>query len=135
MESSGKSWRDRGLHSDLDGFEWAETNVGNELSRGRSSQEQDGLIFGGVLFTRELGVEVFEIFVEAVFASTLDGIANEGRAPTGEDTANPLCSSNLFPCFPIAFVEVWVDLATALDQVKWSDGGMSGTLLQCQYYE
>jgi len=64
-----------------------------------------------------LGIEVFEIFVEAVFAGTLDGITNEGRAPASKDATNSFCFSNLFPCFPIAFVEVWVDLTTTLDQV------------------
>lgn len=78
---------------------------------------------------------MFEIFVEPIFTSTLDRVANKGRTPTSEDATDALCLSNLFPCFPVAFVEVRINLTTTFDQVKGSDGRMCRALTCYQYHK
>lgn len=78
---------------------------------------------------------MFEVFVESVFSSTLNRVAHKRRAPTSEDAPDTLSFANLFPRFPVALVEVRVDLTTTLDQIKWSDGRMCCALIRCQCHE
>jgi hypothetical protein len=63
------------LHADLDRFEGAEEDVGDELGGGGGAEVDDCL--GGV-GEELLAVVVFEDFVGAVFACALEGVADEG---------------------------------------------------------
>jgi len=121
------------LHANLDSFERAKTNIGDQFSRSRGGQEEGGLILGSVLLTSQCGIQVLEVFVEAVFAGTLHGVTHEGRAPTSEDTSKAFTSVNLAPCLDVALVELRVDLSSALDEIERSHSRVSCTLLPISY--
>lgn len=61
----------RGLNLNLGSFEWSQSNIGKEFSRGRGSQVQPGTVQVGVFFAQKVGIVYFEDFVEAEFAETL----------------------------------------------------------------
>lgn len=122
------------MHSNLDRFEGAETDVGKEFSGSRGTQEQDGLVLGGSLFTSKSGIQVLEVFVETILAGALNGITDESWTPTREDTANTLGSVDLAPSIHITFVQRRVDLSAALDQIQGSDSSVCGALRMCQQW-
>lgn len=72
-----------GLHADLDGLEWAQGDVGNDLSTGRGRSVQQCAILEGVLLTGNLGEQVLEVLIETEFAQTLSGVTEQSGAPTG----------------------------------------------------
>jgi len=70
-------------------------------------------------------VQVFEIFIEAIFAGTLEGVSNECRGPTEDDTAQALFGINCTPCGDVGFVDVSIDLATTFYQIERGNGRVS----------
>lgn len=128
MECAVECGWNRSLHPHLDGFERAETDIGNEFSRCGGGQVEDGLVLGSILFASQLAVEMLEVFVESVLSSTLHGVADESWADTGEDTAEALSLCNRRPRLEVALVELCIDLATAFDQIEGSHSSVGGTL-------
>lgn len=103
-------WRHGSLHADLDRLEGAERNIGEELSGGRGSEEDEGFRSAG----RELlAVEVLEDLVEAILAGTLERVADKCGGPAEEDAAKTFFGVDHLPGFGVGFVELCVDLATA----------------------
>lgn len=117
------------MHSDLDSFEWAETDVGDQLSRSRGTQEESSLVLGSILLADHGGIQVLEVFVEAIFAGALHRVTNEGWTPTSEDTSKPFTSVDLAPRLQVALIQIRVDLSSAFDEIEGSHGGVGGTLL------
>ena len=76
-----------GLHADLDRLEGAEGEVGQELGRGRGRQVQGRLVALGVLGPGQVRVRLLEVLVPPVLEGALGRVAEEGRAPAGEDAA------------------------------------------------
>lgn len=105
------------MHADLDGFKGAETKIGEEFGRGRCSQIEAGLPFFSILFPHQVRVEVLEILITSIFDGTLDRVAEEGGAPTSEDSSNALSSPNRPPSLEVALVELGIDLASAFDEI------------------
>jgi hypothetical protein len=132
LEGASERRRHRGLHTDLDRFEGAKTNIGNELGGGRSGQVKSRLVLLGSFFAGQLTVEVLEVFVEAVFARSLHRVPKEGRAEASEDTAEPFSPCNDSPGLEIALVELGIDLATAFDKIEGSDCSVCNTLASGQ---
>ena len=133
LHSSAESWWHSGLHANLDSFERAETNIRDQLSRGRGRQEQSCLVLGSILLSSQGSVQMLEIFVEAILAGTLYRVADECWAPTSKDSSESLASIDLAPGLYIAFVQVRVDLSSALDEIEGSYGCVSGALVTVSY--
>ena len=117
------------LDADLDGLEGAEGDVGNELGRGAGRQVEQRLVPVGGVRACQVRVELLEELVTAVLEGALGRVAEEGRAPAREDAAEALGAANLAPRLEVALVQVGVDLAAALDQVKRRHGRMCKALL------
>lgn len=60
-----------------------------------------------------VAVQVLEDFVEAVFACTLERVANEGGRPTEEDTTETFFCVDCSPGLCVGLVYGRIDLATA----------------------
>jgi hypothetical protein len=107
-----RKWRYRSLHANLDGFERAQCDVGKSLGGGGGSEEDHGLVGIG----RELvAVKVLEDLVEAVLASALERVADEGGCPAEEDAAEPLLGIDRAPGLGVGLVEFVVDLSAAFN--------------------
>lgn len=70
-ECTGGKGRNSGLHADFDGFEGAESDVGDELGGGAGGKVKGRFVFVGSFLTGEVGVEFLEEFVAAVFERSL----------------------------------------------------------------
>jgi hypothetical protein len=128
IECAFCEWRNGGLHADLDGFKWAESNIGNEFSGGRGGQVDTGLVFVGILSTNEIGVPLLEELVASVFEGTLSAISEESWRPSSVDSAESFGTSNLPPCLEITSVHLRIDLATTFDKIERCDRRVSETL-------
>lgn len=116
------------MHADLEGFEGAEEEVGDEFCGGGGSEEDERL--GGV-GEEFLAVVVFECFVGSVFAGSLEGVADEGGGPACEDAAEAFLFEDCAPGLGVGFVEGGIDLTAAFYEVEggygcvgWSAGWM-----------
>ncbi len=119
---------DSGLHADLDCFERTETNVGNEFGGGGGGEVEKSLVSGGILFADRFAIDMLEVLVEAILASTLDGVADECGTPTCEDASKPFSTADLAPCFKVALVQERIDLSPTFDKIEGCDGSVSCTL-------
>ena len=79
-----------GLDFDLGHLPGAKSNIGENLSRGGTSQPDGTLVFFAGFLTGEVHVGIFEEFVETVLEGTLEGVANQGRSETFPGTRNTL---------------------------------------------
>lgn len=81
--TAGEGW-DGGLHSDFDGFKGAEGEVRDEFGGGAGGEVQRGFVLVCALFAGEVGVELLEEFVAAVFECSLglSHLMNSGPCPT-----------------------------------------------------
>ena len=108
------------MHADFYCFEGAEEDVGDELSGGGGAEVDDCFVGVG---EESLAVEVFEDFVETVFAGALEGVANEGGGPAEEDAAETFFGEDGTPGGDVGFVDAGVDLAAAFHlkgrEVSW----------------
>lgn len=102
--------RKRCLHSYFYRFPGAQRNVSEELGGCGRSKIDEGFVDIG---SQPIAVEVLENFVEAIFASPLERVADEGGCPTEEDAADALASIDHFPRLCVRFVKLVVDLTPA----------------------
>jgi hypothetical protein len=58
------------------------------------------------------------------------GVSEKRRTPTGKNTSDAFGAVDESPCFHVALVEGWIDLASTFDQIQWRDGGMRQALYQ-----
>jgi hypothetical protein len=130
VHGTSEGRRNSRLHSNLDRFEGAQPNIGDEFRGSRTGQEDQSLVLGSSFLTSKLAVEVLEVFVEAIFACSLYRVTHESWTPASEDAAEPFSSTDLTPGFEVALVHVGVDLATTFDEIEGSDGRVSGALLR-----
>lgn len=77
-QCSTSEGRNGGLHPDFDRFERAEKDVGNQFGRSAGSQIQRRLISVGSIFSGEIRVKVFEVFVASILEGAL-GLQQSGR--------------------------------------------------------
>lgn len=113
--------RQRGLHADLDGFPRAQGDVGEEFGRGAGAQVEEGAVGVG---EEAVAVEVFEVFVEAVFAGALEGVADGCWRPAEEDAVEAFFGVYRLPALDVGGVDVWAYLASAFDDVQRCYGGV-----------
>ena len=104
--------RQGGLHAHFDRLEGAEGDVGEELGGGGRAEVDDCFVGAG---EESVAVEVFEGFVESVFARALEGVAHEGGGPAEEDPAQAFGAVNRPPGREVGGVDFWVDLPAAFD--------------------
>jgi len=76
----------RGLDSNFDSFEWAKSNISNELGASGGDSETNSLVLGGVLLTDGPLVDIFEDLVEAELAEALGTVSNESWEPALKST-------------------------------------------------
>jgi hypothetical protein len=82
----------------------------------------------GKFRTGKVGVFLLEELIPAVFEGTLGRVAKEGRAPTGEDTADSLAMIDGLPSLDVTLVQRRVDLASSLDKIQRSNGRVGQAL-------
>lgn len=108
------------MHAHFYSFKGAEEDVGDEFGGGGGAEVDDCFVGVG---EEPLAVEVFEDFVETVFAGALEGVANEGGGPAEEDAAETFFGEDGTPGGDVGFVDVGVDLAATfyLDEreINW----------------
>ena len=108
------------MHAHFYSFEGAEEDVGEEFGGGGSAEVDDCFVGVG---KESLAVEVFEDFVETVFAGALEGVANEGGGPAEEDAAETFFGEDGTPGGDVGFVDGGVDLAATFylkgREVSW----------------
>lgn len=75
--------REGGLHADLDGLHGDEGDIGEELGRGGTGKEDEGLVLDGVLGTGEIGVGLLEVLVETVLGGSLHRVTDQSGTDTG----------------------------------------------------
>ncbi|CRK33352.1 hypothetical protein BN1708_001040 [Verticillium longisporum] len=122
VERAAVRRRDAALHAHLDSLKGTEGKVGEELGRSGRSQIQDRLVLLGILGTGNVRVLLLEELIPAILEGALGGVAEQRRAPAGEDAAHALAAEDLAPGLEISRVQLGVDLATRLDEVKRGDG-------------
>lgn len=104
--------RQRRLHPHLDGLERTQGHVGEELGARGRGEVDERLVGGG---EECLAVEVLERFVEAVFAASLQAVADERGAGAEEDALEPLLGDDGAPGGEVGRVDLRVDLTPAFD--------------------
>ena len=115
VQSTGSEWRDGCLHANLDGFEWAESEISNEFSRSGGSQVDGCLVLGSVFRTDNVTIELLEILISSIFESSLGRVSKEGWGPSCVDTTETFGTSNLPPGLEVTGVQLGIDLTTAFD--------------------
>lgn len=96
------------MHAHFYCFEGAEEHIGEEFGGGGGAEVDDCFVGIG---KEPLAVEVFEDFVETVFAGALEGVADEGGRPAEEDTAKTFFGEDGTPGGDVGFINIGVDLA------------------------
>ena len=105
-------WRNRRLHPYLDRLQRTQRDVREELRRRRRREVDDRFVGVG---EHLVAVGVFEDLVEAIFARTLERVADEGGGPAKENAAETLCFVNRAPGADVGGVNFGVHLAAAFD--------------------
>lgn len=117
-----------GLHTDFDSLQRAQSHIREEFGAGAGAEVDECAVrVGEELFA----VPVLEHFVETVFTSSLEGVANKCGRPAEEDAADTFFCEDGAPGGDVGFVDVGVDLAAAFDEVEGCDGCVSWAFL-CQ---
>lgn len=65
-------WWEGSLHANLDRLHWTQGHISEELGRGTGTQEDQGAVG---LREQLVAVEMLEVLVQSVLASTLEGVA------------------------------------------------------------
>jgi hypothetical protein len=115
------------LHADFDGFERAETDVSEELSRSGTSEIDPSLVLDSSLGSSQIGVELLEELVASIFERALDAVAEESGRATGVNATDAVCFDDLTPAVQVASVELCIDLTTAFDKIERCHGPVSET--------
>ena len=117
--------RHGGLHTDLDGFEGTEQDIGEEFGGGGCTEEDESTIH---VWCEIVAVDMLEDFVETVFSQTLEGVADECWRPAEENTAETTFGAvDGFPAFEVGFVDGVVDLAATFDEIEGGHGSVGWT--------
>lgn len=124
--ASAKSWWGSwsGLDTDLGGLHWGKKDIGEELGRSGGSQVQRGSVEVGIFLSKHIGVDVLEDLVESELSKSLEGISDEGRGPSLDESACTLLGDGGTESSSDSSVLLRVDLDSALDKIKWDDGGV-----------
>ena len=117
FSQSTRKRRQSRLHPDLDSLEGTESNIGQKLGTGTSSQVDNGLVHIG---KHRIPVKMFKDLVEAILAPTLEAVTNKSRRPAEEDASKSFIAEDGRPCFEIGRVQLRIDLASGLDKVEGS---------------
>jgi len=115
-----------GLDTHLDGLEGAEGNIGDELGTGRRSHVHKGTVLGGVLVTNRGGDLVLEVLVETELAGTLERVADEGGAPSTDNSLETRVETEVLDGTGVDVAEssngggevLGVGLRVTLDEIK-----------------
>jgi len=83
-----------GLDFNLGHFPRAKSNIGEELSRGGTSQPDGTLVLFAGLLAGEVHVVIFEDLVETVLEGTLERVANQGRSEAFPSTGDTLLGND-----------------------------------------
>ena len=103
------------MHAHFYCFKGAEEDVGEEFGGGGGAEVDDCFI--GIR-EESLAVEVFEDFVETVFAGALEGVADEGGGPAEEDAAETFFGVDGTPRGDVGLIDTGVDLAATFYLVE-----------------
>lgn len=114
--------RQRRLHAHLDGLHRTEGHISEEFGRGTGTKEDNGAVR---IREQLVSVEVFEVFVEAVFTGALEGVADEGGGPAEEDAAKAFFGYDGAPSGEVGGVDFGVDLTAAFYKVERGNGCVS----------
>jgi hypothetical protein len=119
-----------GLDLDLGHLPRAKGNIGEDLSRGGTSQPDGTLVVVAGLLTCEVHVGVFEELVETILEGTLEGVANQGRPEALPGTGDTLLGDDGSETGNETLVLGGVDLHVTLGNIERSDSGVGGTASQ-----
>ncbi len=126
-QGGGEGSGGRSLHTNLTTLHGGQSNVGEELSAGRSSQVKRCTVQVGVLLAHSVTVNVLEHLVEAELAQTLGGVADGGGSPTKEEASDAGIGDGDLESISKRLVVFLVHLKSALDKIKWGDSSVSNT--------
>lgn len=70
-ECAGSEWGNGGLHPNLDSLKRTQGDVGDELGRSTSGEVESGFVAMSSFLSGQVGVELLEKFITAIFESTL----------------------------------------------------------------
>lgn len=107
--------RQRCLHAHLDRLPRTQRYIRQELGRRRRGKIYHCLVHPG---RQLIAIQVLEDFVEAVFASALERVADKSWGPAKEDAAEAFFAEDHAPGLRVGFVELVVDLAAAFYEVE-----------------
>ena len=74
------------MHSDLDGLKRTQENIRDKLSGSRRGQKNQSLVRVG---EKPISIPVLGNFIDAVFASSLETVANKSGRPSEKYTTKP----------------------------------------------
>jgi len=118
--------------TDTGSLKRAEGNIGEELGGSRRGEVDAGAVIGGGLVAEEVNVLLLEELVAAKLEGTLEEVADEGRANTGQKGTSTLVLNDLLEAAEHAIVVgLGVELDTSLDDINGSqstvgDGAADG---------
>lgn len=84
-----------GDETDTGGLEWAEGNVGKELSSGRGGEVDGGAVVGGSLVAESADTLGLEKLVSSELEGTLEEVTSKGWADTSPDGTSTLLTNDL----------------------------------------
>lgn len=105
-------------------FHRRQSNVSEELGRGRGGQVERCLVEVGILLSHRIAIHLLEDLIESELADTLGGVANGSRSPAKEKPGGTAFSNGDLESIAEGFVLLLVDLKPALDQVERGHGGV-----------
>ena len=105
-------------------FHRRQSNVSEELGRGRGGQVERGLVEIGILLTHGITVQLLEDLVESKLAETLGGVSESSGGPAKDKSLGSSLSKGHFEAIANRLVLLLVDLQPALDQVEGRDGSV-----------
>ena len=110
------------INAHLNGFHWAKSDIGEKFSRGWGDEVERCSVKIRIFLSHRIRVNVLENFVKAEFASSLHGVANQGRGPAASKRLDTTVSdgnlkwsiflfNNLqvfnLPSFPCRGKDIW----------------------------
>lgn len=113
-----------GLDANLNGLPGAQGYVGNDLSRGGSSEPQEILVGAGILGAGSLHEGVLQDLIETKLEETLHRVSNQSGSPSEGKATNTILGSDLTEG------SLDSDLLTALDQIYRGHKGVGKTARQ-----
>jgi len=85
-ERSGEGTGRAGLDLDLEHFHRAQSEIGEDLSRGGTSEPDSGLVLLRQLFASQVHVRILEHFIETVLEHSLERVADKCGTEAFPDT-------------------------------------------------